>query len=112
MSAVLKNEIVDIHPDTFNPVSGVKIPHWGRILEIAARTCDLTGLGYQGVDIVLDKDLGPLILELNARPGLNIQIANRAGLLPRLQAVDAMRSKRRLSVAERIALARKNFAAA
>jgi hypothetical protein len=45
-------------------------------------------LGYVGVDIVLDADLGPLILELNARPGLNIQIANRRGLRTRLDAVD------------------------
>jgi len=48
-------------------------------------------LGYQGVDLVLDRDRGPLILELNARPGLNIQIANHAGLLPRLKVVEQLR---------------------
>ena len=32
---------------------------------------------------------GPMILELNARPGLAIQLANGAGLRPRLEAVDA-----------------------
>ena len=42
-----------------------------------------TGLVYEGLDIVIDKVKGALVLELNARPGLNIQIANRAGLLPR-----------------------------
>ena len=47
-------------------------------------------MGYLGADIVLDRDLGPLILELNARPGLNIQLANRKGLRTRLQAVDAL----------------------
>ena len=57
-------------------------------MNLAARSYELTGLGYQGVDLVLDKDKGPLILELNARPGLNIQIANRAGLLTRLQLVE------------------------
>jgi D-alanine-D-alanine ligase-like ATP-grasp enzyme len=47
-------------------------------------------LGYLGVDIVLDRDLGPLILELNARPGLNIQLANRQGLCHRLNRVDEL----------------------
>ena len=41
-----------------------------------------------GVDMVLDQDKGPLILELNARPGLNIQIANDCGLTHRTQAVE------------------------
>ncbi len=57
---------------------------------MAARCYEAVGLGYLGVDIVLDRDLGPLILELNARPGLNIQIANRQGLCKRLDAVDEL----------------------
>lgn len=66
----------------------MEIPKWDTLLEIAARCYELIGLGYIGVDIVLDKDKGPLILELNARPGLSIQIANRSGLLPRLKLVE------------------------
>jgi hypothetical protein len=38
---------------------------------------------------VIDQLLGPLILELNARPGLNIQLANGEGLLHRLNTIDA-----------------------
>jgi hypothetical protein len=48
----------------------------------------MTGLGYMGTDMVLDKEEGPMVLELNARPGLAIQIANGAGLLPRLQHIE------------------------
>ena len=55
---------------------------------LAARCHELTGLGYLGTDIVLDRRRGPLILELNARPGLNIQIANKIGLQKRLALVD------------------------
>ena len=88
LTAVWKDNIVSEHPDTGNPVSGVKIPNWETLLKIAARCNALTGLGYIGVDLVLDKAKGPLILEMNARPGLNIQIANRAGLLPRLKLVE------------------------
>jgi alpha-L-glutamate ligase-like protein len=110
LTAVWRNAIVAEHPDTSNPVSDVSIPNWARLLDIAARSYEMTGLGYQGIDLVLDRQKGPLILELNARPGLNIQIANRTGLRSRLQAVDANLATLK-SVAERIAFAQKNFAA-
>lgn len=85
LDGVVGTEVVIHHPDTTHAIAGVQIPDWDVILDIAARCYELTGLGYIGVDIVLDRDLGPLILELNARPGLAIQIANRQGLLRRLQ---------------------------
>jgi alpha-L-glutamate ligase-like protein len=111
LSAVMGNGVVDEHPDTGNRVSGVQIPHWDTLLGIAALSYELTGLGYQGIDIVLDKNKGPLILELNARPGLAIQIANRAGLRLRLQAVEREIGALR-SVEQRIAFGRERFAAA
>ena len=111
LTAVWGNGVVDTHPDTLSPVTGVEIPHWPTLLDHAARAWELTGLGYQGIDIVLDRDLGPLILELNARPGLNIQIANRAGLGLRLEKVKASRDGLK-TVEDRIAFARENFAAA
>ena len=55
---------------------------------MAEQVAGAVGLGYLGVDIVVDRDLGPLLLEANARPGLAIQIANGQGLLPRLQEID------------------------
>ena len=108
LTAVLRNGIVDEHPDTGNPVSGVQIPHWPNLLDIAARSYEMTGLGYQGIDLVLDRERGPMILELNARPGLNIQIANRAGLNTRLQTVEANRHKL-TKIEDRVAFARENF---
>jgi alpha-L-glutamate ligase-like protein len=111
LTAVWKTAVVSEHPDTGNPVSGVRIPGWDSLLELGARSYELTGLGYQGIDIVLDRDRGPMILELNARPGLAIQIANRAGLEPRLQAVLRDRAER-LPIAERVAFAKEHFAAA
>ena len=111
LTAVWRDQIVSEHPDTGNPVQGVQIPQWDRLLELAAQSFELTGLGYLGIDIVLDRDLGPLILELNARPGLNIQIANRAGLRARLDAVLAHRARLN-SIPERVAFARERFALA
>jgi alpha-L-glutamate ligase-like protein len=108
LTAVLRNDIVTEHPDTGNSVTGLKIPNWENLLEIAARSYELTGLGYQGVDIVLDKNRGALVLELNARPGLNIQIANNDGLLRRLKIVEE-EGKSLKSIEERIAFAQKHF---
>ncbi|MBW2488581.1 MAG: alpha-L-glutamate ligase-like protein [Deltaproteobacteria bacterium] len=110
LTAVLRNSIVREHPDTGYPVSGVKIPHWEKLLKIAAQCNELTGLGYIGVDLVLDKERGPLILEMNARPGLNIQIANRAGLLPRLRLVE-QHYKDLKHIESRLAFSRQHFVA-
>ena len=89
LTGVWQNRMVVEHPDFGVALSGLTIPNWPRLLELGAQCYELTGLGYLGVDIVLDRTHGPLLLELNARPGLAIQIANRRGLLRRLQLVDA-----------------------
>ncbi len=83
------NEIITRHPDTNNPVSGVQLPNWDGFLELATSCYELSQLGYIGVDMVLDETHGPLVLEINARPGLNIQIANNAGLAARTAKVEA-----------------------
>jgi alpha-L-glutamate ligase-like protein len=102
-----QNRVVNEHPDTGVNISGVKIPYWPQMLEYCARTFELTKLGYIGVDLVLDKIHGPMMLELNARPGLAIQIANQAGLLPRLEKVRSESAKRDAS--ERVAFAMTHF---
>ena len=89
LTAVWRNIVVERHPDTKNPVADLEIPHWNDLLDLASRCCDLSKLQFLGVDIVLDRNRGPLMLELNARPGLNIQIANREGLLKRLELIEA-----------------------
>lgn len=87
--AVLRNHDMVRHPDTKESVLGFKIPHWPDILDMARRVSRAVGLGYLGVDIVLDQHRGPLVLEANARPGLAIQIANGEGLLHRFAAIDS-----------------------
>lgn len=93
---------VDEHPDTGHPLVGLAVPHWQDILSHAAKTYEITGLGYQGVDFVLDRDKGPMLLEVNARPGLAIQIANRKGLLPRLKQVEKEVVIGELSIKDRV----------
>ena len=105
-------EIIREHPDTEHSIVGLKIPHWDELLQMASRCYELSGLGYVGVDFVLDRSLGPMILELNARPGLAIQMANGNGLLHRLKQVQALQAAGALATdpAERVAFAQANFA--
>jgi len=110
MLGVLGNEVVDEHPDTGALISGLEIPQWSFILESAARGYEVTELGYLGVDMVIDRDRGPLILEMNARPGLNIQIANGVGLAGRLRRIESIHDAD-AGPEERASVARREFAA-
>jgi hypothetical protein len=92
-------------------VAGLQIPQWDFILKTSARGFEVTGLGYLGVDMVIDRELGPMILEMNARPGLNIQIANCAGLANRLARVDEFYNEKD-KPADRARIARHEFPAA
>ncbi len=103
--AVLRGRPATVHPDLGCAVLGVAVPRWEELLTIATRCFDAVPLGFLGVDLVLDARLGPLVLELNARPGLTIQLANGQGLRRRMEDL-AGRGLQRLSVAERIALGR------
>lgn len=88
LNAVMHNKPIQIHPDTGANLMDLKVPFWREHLTIGALAYDMTGLGYLGADIVLDKNRGPMMLEINARPGLAIQIANGAGLKTRLKEID------------------------
>jgi alpha-L-glutamate ligase-like protein len=109
LSAVSGNSIISEHPDTGASIQGVSIPYWNDLLTTASRTYELTKLGYQGVDFVIDRTLGPMMLELNARPGLNIQLANQAGLTPRLKLVEQQITELGSTV-EKVAFAQRSFA--
>ncbi len=92
LHAVQFGETVLHHPDTRKTFSELAIPHWDKLLQLAAACYEMTGLGYLGADLVLDRDQGPMIIELNARPGLSIQVANYAGLAPRVAVIEALKA--------------------
>ncbi|MEQ3693890.1 MAG: alpha-L-glutamate ligase-like protein [Thalassolituus sp.] len=103
--AVQHGKSVTHHPDTGQDLLDLCIPDWDTLLVMAARCYDVTGLGYLGIDMVIDQRYGPMLLELNARPGLTIQVANNAGLLTRLTKVDALsEAQTRLPAEERVRL--------
>src|SRR5581483_3720240 len=76
-TAIHHNKIVSEIPDV-GKIKGLKIPEWEKILNIACQAQLATNLGYLAADIAIDKNHGPILLEINARAGLSVQIANLA----------------------------------
>jgi alpha-L-glutamate ligase-like protein len=83
-TAIKNGRVIENVPGKNLKLSGVKIPYWTKILRISHQCYVASGLGYLGVDIIIDRDNGPMVVELNARPGLGIQVANQDGLKDRL----------------------------
>lgn len=71
---------LDHHPDNATSIVGKKIPFWKEMMDLAIQVSEVFPLEYLGVDLVIDKDKGPQIMELNVRPGLGIQLVNQQGL--------------------------------
>jgi len=93
-NAILKKprrRFITHHPDTGADLLQMKVPYWDEILDIAVRSGEASGLRMIGVDIALDRDKGPVVMELNARPGLEIQVANLAPLGSRLERVEGIK---------------------
>jgi alpha-L-glutamate ligase-like protein len=93
MLKVPRHKIVERHPDTEQELSGLPIPFWDKILEMSIEAQIASGLGFMGADVALDKRYGPEILEINARAGLDIQVANLEGLAGRLKRVQGLKVK-------------------
>jgi len=109
LAAVHRSGVVTDHPDTGHPVAGIQVPYWEQMLLMAAKAKEMTGLGFLGVDMVIDQALGPLLLELNARPGLQIQVANQDGLFHRLERVDKAPRALLVTPESRVDWARQTF---
>ncbi|NQT49440.1 ATP-dependent zinc protease [Candidatus Kuenenbacteria bacterium] len=90
-NAIQFDRLIENLPDLKLPLRGIKIPMWDDILELSIKAAIACGLNYTGVDIAIDREKGPVILELNAHPGLSIQIANEAPLKDRLLRVRGLK---------------------
>lgn len=85
-----KKQIIKYLPGTKKKLNGIVIPNWQKVLLSAVRASEAADLIYCGVDVFLHKIKGPMIVELNATPGLSIQAANQAGLRRRLERVEGL----------------------
>ncbi|HRN86626.1 MAG TPA: sugar-transfer associated ATP-grasp domain-containing protein [Candidatus Dojkabacteria bacterium] len=88
-----KSGYIEYVPGTKLRLSGLRIPYWSKMLQYAVEAQKATNLRFAAVDFLLDRDLGPLIVELNARPGLSIQLANDDGLRWRLKKATGLKVK-------------------
>ncbi len=84
--AVWQGKALRYHPDTGERLVGKTIPHWAEVLRVSRRAAEVLPMKYLGVDISLT-ETGPVLLEVNVRPGLEIQNANKGGLRPLLEAI-------------------------
>lgn len=105
-SAIQYNRSVEYAPNSRLLLSGIRIPNWNDILKLAIKSQDVSKLGYLGADVAIDRNKGPVFMEINARPGLAIQNANQDGLLARLQRVEGLKVK---TIARAAAIAKNLF---
>ncbi|MDH5784073.1 MAG: alpha-L-glutamate ligase-like protein [Chromatiales bacterium] len=84
--AMLQGVPIEKHPDSGTVLIGVEMPFWSEILSHSRHIAEAVPLKYLGIDIAIGKS-GPVLLEINARPGLEIQNVNRQAMRPLLEAI-------------------------
>jgi len=93
--AVKHTHSVRFFPGSRRKLVGVKVPDWDEVLDVALDTSRAVGLGYCRVDLAIHPKRGPVVLEINAQPGLKIQLSNMRPLRRRLLRVEGLRVKSR-----------------
>ncbi|MFC1625126.1 sugar-transfer associated ATP-grasp domain-containing protein [Patescibacteria group bacterium] len=86
--AIWHGKYIKYKPDSNRKLNGIKIPFWTSVLKMAINAQIACQMGYTGVDIVFHPEKGPMILEMNAQPGLQIQLCNSSGLRKRLDKIE------------------------
>ncbi len=92
-TAIQHDKLIEFAPKTRLSLRGIQIPDWREILRMAVYAQQATRIGFLGIDIAIDREKGPMILELNVRPGLSIQIANLSPLHDRLLRIKGLKVK-------------------
>lgn len=77
--AIFNGESISHHPDSGVELIGCQLPYWQNILEVARTVSKAVPLKYLGIDVAVEAS-GPKILEINVRPGIEIQNANLIGM--------------------------------
>lgn len=91
--AIQNDSLITTLTDLKLSLRGLQIPQWEKILQISVEATIASGLNYCGVDVAIDKERGPVIVELNAHPGLSIQNCNLIPLRERLNRVSGLKIK-------------------
>ena len=86
-----KSGRIEYVPHSGVRLSGLRIPYWNKILRLAVESAQVTKLGFASIDFLIDRDNGPMVIEVNARTGLSVQLAEQDGLLWRLKRVEGLK---------------------
>jgi len=86
-SAQIERENVSHHPDTAVALLDVTIPYWSELITLCEEVAKVIPMDYLGIDIAIS-DKGPVILEVNARPGIEIQNVSDEGMIASLKSIE------------------------
>jgi alpha-L-glutamate ligase-like protein len=92
-TSIIHDRFIDKIPGTRHILSGIQIPYWKDVLQIAALAQKHAGIDLLGIDIAIDREKGPMIFEINSRPGIAIQMANQSPLRERLKRIEGLKIK-------------------
>lgn len=84
--AQIDKDDITHHPDTGVKLLDVEIPYWSEILKLCEKCASVIPMEYLGIDVAIGEN-GPLILEVNARPGLEIQNVSHEGMIEDLNKI-------------------------
>jgi alpha-L-glutamate ligase-like protein len=89
--ALLDGSFITRHPDTCLKLVGRSLPYWREVMSMSQAIAEHVPLKYLGVDIAFGLH-GPVLLEINVRPGLKIQNVNQTGMREILEELQGSRS--------------------
>lgn len=75
-----------------NPYFNFQVPFYSEALQMAVKIAEITNISFFGCDIAISKN-GPVLIELNSKPGLKIQYVNNIGLKYRLEKIDGIKHR-------------------
>jgi len=79
-SASSRNGCLTHHPESHERLAGLPVASWDLVMETTRAVARALPLRYLGIDIAIAQDQKPVVLEVNVRPGLEIQNVNQRGL--------------------------------
>ena len=77
--AIKAGKSITHHPDSQQALLDIAIPYWQEAMAMAVKSAKAVPLKYLGVDIAITEQ-GPVMIEINARPGIEIQNANNTAM--------------------------------
>jgi len=92
-TAIQHDRPIDSIPEKRLVLSDIQVPFWKEVLRIASLAQKNIKIDFLGVDIAIDREKGPVVLEVNGRPGISIQLANHSPLRERLERVENLNVK-------------------